>query len=136
MDAWLDAAPIVRASWDTLRHTYDRSLRDLAALRLHTQALPEGAAIPAAGLPWFMAVFGRDSLITSYQALPFVPQLASATLQVLARRQATEWDDFRDAEPGKILHELRFGELTYFEDWPQSPLLRVGGLYAAVLDLA
>ena len=121
MDAWLEAAPMVRASWDTLRHTYDRSLRDLAALRLHAQALPEGAAIPAAGLPWFMAVFGRDSLITSYQALPFVPQLASATLQVLARRQATEWDDFRDAEPGKILHELRFGELTYFEGWPQSP---------------
>ena len=121
MDAWLEAAPMVRASWDTLRHTYDRSLRDLAALRLHAQALPEGAAIPAAGLPWFMAVFGRDSLITSYQALPFVPQLASATLQVLARRQATEQDDFRDAEPGKILHELRFGELTYFGDWPQSP---------------
>jgi glycogen debranching enzyme len=120
-DAWLKAAPIVRASWDTLRHTYDRSLRDLAALRLYDQALPEGAAIPAAGLPWFMAVFGRDSLITSYQALPFVPQLASATLQVLARRQATQRDDFRDAEPGKILHELRFGELTYFGDWPQSP---------------
>ena len=68
-----------------------------------------------------MAVFGRDSLITSYQALPFAPQLASATLQVLARRQAKVWDDFRDAEPGKILHELRFGELSYFQDWPQSP---------------
>jgi glycogen debranching enzyme len=121
MEAWLDAAPILRASWDTLQHTYDRSLRDLAALRLHAQALPEGAAIPAAGLPWFMAVFGRDSLITSYQALPFVPQLALATLQVLARRQAAVWDDFRDAEPGKILHELRFGELAYFGDWPQSP---------------
>lgn len=121
MDAWLDAAPIVRASWDTLLHTYECSLHDLAALRLHALALPEGAAVPAAGLPWFMAVFGRDSLITSYQALPFVPQLASATLQVLARRQATTWDDFRDAEPGKILHELRFGELTYFGDWPQSP---------------
>jgi glycogen debranching enzyme len=126
MDAWLEAAPVVRASWDTLRHTYDRSLRDLAALRLYDQglydqALTEGAAIPAAGLPWFMAVFGRDSLITSYQALPFVPQLAAATLQVLARRQATQRDDFRDAEPGKILHELRFGELTYFKDAPHSP---------------
>jgi glycogen debranching enzyme len=121
MDAWLGAAPVLRTSWDTLQHTYDRSLRDLAALRLHAQALPERAAIPAAGLPWFMAVFGRDSLITSYQALPFIPQLASATLQVLARRQARERDDFRDAEPGKILHELRFGELTYFGDWPQSP---------------
>jgi glycogen debranching enzyme len=121
MDAWLEAAPEVRASWDSLRHTYERSLRDLAALRLQAQALPEGAAVPAAGLPWFMAVFGRDSLITSYQALPFVPQLASATLQVLARWQAQMWDDFRDAEPGKILHELRFGELTYFREWPQSP---------------
>ncbi len=121
MDAWLEAAPELRASWDPLRHTYDRSLRDLAALRLHTQALPEGAAIPAAGLPWFMAVFGRDSLITSYQALPFVPQLVSATLQVLAQRQAKVWDDFRDAEPGKILHELRFGELTYFRERPHSP---------------
>ena len=121
MDAWLEAAPEVRASWDALRHTYDRSLRDLAALRVHAQPLPEGAAIPAAGLPWFMAVFGRDSLITSYQALPFVPQLASATLQVLARWQAKLWDDFRDAEPGKILHELRFGELTYFRERPHSP---------------
>jgi glycogen debranching enzyme len=121
MDAWLEAAPEVRASWDSLRHTYERSLRDLAALRLHAQALPEGLAVPAAGLPWFMAVFGRDSLITSYQALPFVPQLASATLRVLARWQAKVWDDFRDAEPGKILHELRFGELSYFREWPQSP---------------
>src|SRR4029453_13532007 len=86
MDSWLEAAPELRASWDNLRHTYDRSLRDLAALRLHAKALPEGAAIPAAGLPWFMAVFGRDSLITSYQALPFVPQLAAATLRGLARR--------------------------------------------------
>ena len=121
IDVWLEAAPELRASWDALRHTYDRSLRDLAALRLHAQPLPEGAAIPAAGLPWFMAVFGRDSLITSYQALPFVPQLASATLQVLARWQAKLWDDFRDAEPGKILHELRFGELTYFRERPHSP---------------
>jgi glycogen debranching enzyme len=118
---WLDAAPTLHASWDTLRLTYNQSLRDLAALRLHAQALPEGAAIPSAGLPWFMAVFGRDSLITSYQALPFAPGLASATLQALARRQAQQIDDFRDAEPGKILHELRFGELAYFNEQPQSP---------------
>ena len=121
MDAWLEAVPEVQASWDSLRHTYERSLRDLAALRLHAQELPEGAAVPAAGLPWFMAVFGRDSLITSYQALPFVPQLASATLRVLARRQAKMRDNFRDAEPGKILHEQRFGELTYFRERPHSP---------------
>jgi glycogen debranching enzyme len=118
---WLAAAPTLRTGWDDLNHTYQRSLTDLAALRLHAQALSEGSTLPAAGLPWFMAVFGRDSLITSYQALPFAPQLARATLNALASRQATTRDDFRDAEPGKILHELRFGELTYFKERPQSP---------------
>jgi|SRR5215211_206541 len=121
MEEWLAAAPSLHASSDNLWHTYTQSLRDLAALQLHAQALPEGAAIPSAGLPWFMALFGRDSLITSYQSLPFAPQLASATLQALARRQATQMDDFRDAEPGKILHELRFGESAYFQDRPESP---------------
>jgi glycogen debranching enzyme len=121
MRNWLDAAPTLDASRDNLRHTYIQSLCDLDALRLHSQALPEGAAIPSAGLPWFMALFGRDSLITSYQALPFAPELASATLEALARRQATKMDDFRDAEPGKILHELRFGESAYFMERPESP---------------
>src|SRR5437870_3554494 len=78
-------------------------------------------ALPAAGLPWFMAVFGRDSLITSYQALPYTPELAETTLQVLAARQGSRVDDFRDEEPGKILHELRLGELTAFEERPHSP---------------
>jgi len=118
---WLDAAPTLLTTWDDLQHTYQRSLTDLAALRLHTQTLAEGSTLPAAGLPWFMAVFGRDSLITSYQALPFAPQLARGALQALASRQATSMDDFRDAEPGKILHELRFGEQTYFHEKPQSP---------------
>jgi hypothetical protein len=68
-----------------------------------------------------MALFGRDSLITSYQALPFAPELAQTTLRVLAARQGRECDDFRDEEPGKILHELRFGELTAFGERPQSP---------------
>ena len=77
--------------------------------------------MPAAGLPWFMAPFGRDSLITSFQALPFMPDLAETALVELAKLQATTRDDFRDAEPGKILHELRFGELTAFEERPHSP---------------
>ena len=76
---------------------------------------------PAAGLPWFMALFGRDSLITSYQALPFQPHLALATLKALARLQARGWDDYHDAEPGKIPHELRAGELTALGDVPFGP---------------
>jgi glycogen debranching enzyme len=68
-----------------------------------------------------MTMFGRDSLITSFQALPFAPELAHAALVTLADFQARETDPFRDAEPGKILHELRFGELTAFEERPHSP---------------
>src|SRR5919198_1419665 len=78
-------------------------------------------APPAAGLPWFMTVFGRDSLITSYQALPFAAELAETTLRVLARYQGTKVDPFRDEFPGRILHEIRFGELTHFEERPHSP---------------
>src|SRR6266545_142458 len=105
---------------DDLRRTYHRSLVDLAALRFYPETVPD-SSLPAAGLPWFMALFGRDSLITSYQALPFVPELCRTTLRALANQQATEFDDFRDAEPGKILHELRHGELTHFGKRPQSP---------------
>lgn len=68
-----------------------------------------------------MALFGRDSLITAYQALPFQPHLARTTLEALTAWQATELDDFRDAEPGKILHELRLGELTMLGERPHSP---------------
>ena len=83
--------------------------------------LADGATLPAAGLPWFMALFGRDSLITSFQALPYLPGLAATTLRVLAARQADERDDFHEQEPGKILHELRFGELTARGERPHSP---------------
>lgn len=117
---WLEAAPKLSSDWRTLELTYERSLVDLAALRFYSPILP-GMALPAAGLPWFMAVFGRDSLITSYQALPYVPELAEATLRVLAARQGTRVDDFRDEEPGKIFHEIRVGELTAFEERPHSP---------------
>ena len=118
---WREHAPQLECDWDDLRHTYQRSVDDLAALRFYPDTVPGAASLPAAGLPWFMALSGRDSLITSYQALPFVPELAATTLRALAARQATEHDDFRDAEPGKILHELRFGEMTYFHERPQSP---------------
>jgi glycogen debranching enzyme len=120
LDAWLAAAPRLICDWETLSNTYQRSLVDLAALRFFPLALP-GAALPAAGLPWFMAVFGRDSILTSIQALPFAPELAASTLRTLAGRQGRQVDDFRDEEPGKIIHEQRFGEMTAFLERPHSP---------------
>lgn len=112
--------PVLRCDWPPLERIYEQSLRDLAALRFDLPARP-GHFLPAAGLPWFMAAFGRDSLITSLQALPFLPELAETTLLTLGALQALHRDDFRDAEPGKIMHELRFGELTAFEERPHSP---------------
>jgi glycogen debranching enzyme len=119
-EQWMAQAPTLETDNDVLRHTYRQSLIDLAALRfrpLKTLSF----SLPAAGLPWFMALFGRDSLITAYQALPFQPHLARTALEALTAWQAKERDDFRDAEPGKILHELRLGELTALGERPHSP---------------
>jgi glycogen debranching enzyme len=120
LESWITKAPQLRSSWRDLERIYERALVDLAALRFFSRFAP-GKALPAAGLPWFMALFGRDSLITSFQALPFLPELAASTLEVLALTQGTRHDDFREEEPGKILHEARAGEMTAFEERPHSP---------------
>lgn len=119
LEGWLAATPDLETDSADLQHLYRQSLVDLAALRFCPDPHTEGM-VPAAGLPWFMALFGRDSLITSYQAIPYAPRLAHATLHALASCQATELDDFRDAEPGKMLHELRHGELVHFGSRPHS----------------
>ncbi len=116
----LASVPRLSSNWDDLERTYRRSVVDLAALRFFPRVLP-GKAIVAAGLPWFMTIFGRDSLIVGLQSLPFAPGLAEAALRILAARQGTRVDPFRDEEPGKILHEQRYGELTAFEERPHSP---------------
>jgi glycogen debranching enzyme len=120
LSEWVADAPVLETDFDPLRHTYQQSLVNLAALRFRPGDELE-FSLPAAGLPWFMAVFGRDSLITAYQSLPFHATLAKSTLQALAALQATTHDDFRDAEPGKILHELRRGELTSLGEAPHTP---------------
>ncbi|HXU61695.1 MAG TPA: glycogen debranching N-terminal domain-containing protein, partial [Polyangia bacterium] len=119
VEEWIAGAPRLVASWRPLHTIYRRSLVDLAALRFPFVLTP--GTLPAAGLPWFMAAFGRDSLITSFQALTFRPDLAAATLRALALFQGRTSDPFRDEEPGKILHEVRLGEMTAFEERPHSP---------------
>jgi glycogen debranching enzyme len=120
LDRWIAKAPKLECDSDSLKATYRRSLIDLAALRFSPLSAG-GASLPAAGLPWFMTMFGRDSIFTSLQALPFAPELAATTLRELGARQGSRVDDFRDEDPGRILHEMRYGELTAFEERPHSP---------------
>jgi glycogen debranching enzyme len=120
LEQWVAQAPRLTCDWDSLVRTYRRSLVDLAALRF--QPIIAGAnSLPAAGLPWFMTLFGRDSIFTSLQALPFVPEMARTTLRVLGDWQGNRVDDFRDEDPGRILHEVRYGELAAFEERPHTP---------------
>jgi glycogen debranching enzyme len=109
LTAWRSSAPRVRARWDDLVHTWNCSVADLAALRMRVDDADFGRLL-AAGTPWFMTLFGRDTLISSLQTLVFGPELAASTLRALAATQATEDDAERDAEPGKILHEMRRGK--------------------------
>ena len=109
MTEWQWSAPVLSARWDDLVHTWNRSLADLAALRMRVPEIADGRLL-AAGTPWFMTVFGRDTLISSLQTLLLGPELAAGTLRVLAATQATVDDPERDAEPGKIIHELRRGK--------------------------
>jgi glycogen debranching enzyme len=119
LDDWLAEAPKLDCDYDPLVEAYRQSLIDLAALRFPPLG-DSPYSLPAAGLPWFMTTFGRDSIFTSLQALPFVPGLAETTLQVLGDGQGTKLDDFREEEPGKILHEIRYGETAAFEEQPHT----------------
>jgi glycogen debranching enzyme len=106
--SWQLRLPQLRASWEPLHDAFHQSVADLASLRLRSG---DGMGkLPAAGMPWFMTVFGRDTIIASLQTLLFGPELASTALRVLADLQADRDDAEIDAEPGKIIHELRRGK--------------------------
>ncbi len=105
---WWQSVPRLDAPADpALERTWTRSLADLAALRLRWAG---SGMIPAAGLPWFMTLFGRDTLIAAFQTLPLGPEAAVAALRALAESQSDADDPERDAEPGKIVHEIRRGK--------------------------
>jgi glycogen debranching enzyme len=116
-DRWIDRVAAVSSSNPLFNRVFERSLLDLRLLRTTLQ----GLHFMAAGLPWFGTLFGRDAAITALQTLPYGAKLAADTLRLLARYQATTTDEYRDAEPGKILHELRIGELAHLGAIPQSP---------------
>lgn len=93
----------------------------MAALRLHEHDMGPDQWLPAGGVPWFVTLFGRDSLVASYQSMMAFAPFARGALEKLAQYQASERDDWRDAQPGKILHELRRGELAHFHLIPHTP---------------
>ncbi|MER6420709.1 glycogen debranching N-terminal domain-containing protein [Streptomyces sp. NPDC001137] len=105
--------------WPELAAACARGLADLASLQV-TATGPDGEElrVPAAGAPWFLTLLGRDALLTSLFALPYRPQLAAATLPALAATQATETGADSVSQPGKIVHEVRHGELAHFGQVP------------------
>ena len=107
----------VRSNHDLFEVWVQRSRRDLHLLLTET---PDGF-VPYAGIPWYVAAFGRDALITALQVLPFEPAIAAGTLRFLARHVGRADDAFTDQEPGKIIHELRRGEMAACREIPFVP---------------
>jgi glycogen debranching enzyme len=110
---WRQRGPQVRTPDRNLAEVLSRSVEDLGALRIFDPEHPRWPVV-AAGAPWFMALFGRDSLLTASMLLPWDPGLALGTLRTLAAWQGKEVDPGSEEEPGKILHEVRFGPAASF----------------------
>lgn len=117
MDEWLGGGTELRSSSLLMNNVLERSRRDLRVLRMKIG----DQEFFAAGLPWFAALFGRDSLITALQNLACSPEIAAETLRVLASYQGQRFDKWRDEQPGKILHELRVGEFARLGEIPHTP---------------
>lgn len=116
-DEWANASTKITTNNQRLQRLIDRGLSDL---RILLTDLGYGK-FPVAGLPWFGVPFGRDSLIAALQMLPFNAEVAKGTLRTMASKQGTEKNSWRDEEPGKIMHEIRFGELANTNQIPFTP---------------
>ena len=119
--AFLAQATKLRSSNTDIASYYQQALVDMAALRIKVDDHGQEFWMPAAGIPWFVAVFGRDSVVVSMQTMAVYHEFAHGTLVRLAQLQATEVDDWRDAQPGKMPHELRRDELTQLHQLPYTP---------------
>lgn len=116
-DEWLKGHCEVHSSSPLLNDVFERSVRDLRVLR----ASRDGQPYFSGGLPWYGALFGRDSITACLQTLAFDPDIAEHTLRLLAKFQGTDVSEWRDEQPGKILHEYRVGELAHLNEIPQTP---------------
>jgi glycogen debranching enzyme len=139
---WVGGCTRIATDNELFDRLIEASLRDLHALMMPVS----DAALPVAGVPWYVAPFGRDSMLSSCEALMINPEVARGALLVLAGLQADADEAWRDSEPGKILHELRTGELARTGQIPHTPyygtvdatplfLMVAGGYYRWTLDL-
>ena len=127
-ERWTSAVTRVETSDPAVNAVMGRAVDDLASmrLRLHEKGSGDddaenGSLVPAAGIPWFVTLFGRDTLVVSLQTMMLSPHVALATLHALAPIQGDGYDDAHDCQPGKVEHEVRHGELAHFHLVPQTP---------------
>jgi glycogen debranching enzyme len=118
---WHEVTSTVRVGDADVQRTVESASEDLAAVRMYLPGLPEDVWFPAAGVPWFLTIFGRDSEIAALQTLMHYPGFAQATLEVLAQRQGRQVDEWRLEEPGKIPHEERLGQFAQLKQIPHTP---------------
>ncbi|CAM3002642.1 amylo-alpha-1,6-glucosidase [Paenibacillus sediminis] len=116
-EQWLGGTTRVTSNSDVFNGLYERGVQDLRMLMTDVGY----GEMPVAGLPWFAVPFGRDSIITSLFMLPLNPELVKGTLRTLAAYQGDKVDAWRDEQPGKIMHEIRFGELVNTNQSPFGP---------------
>jgi glycogen debranching enzyme len=114
---WRQQATRIRSDKNTFNQIIERAEQDIYLLR---QSFGKGKAL-SAGVPWFSTLFGRDSIIAASQILMLDPQIARETLYILAQYQGKTEDEWRDEQPGKILHEIRFGEMARCQEIPHTP---------------
>ena len=137
--SWQATVLKIETSNEEFYQLFRQSIEDMASLRLPVEGTDHLRFVPAAGVPWFVALFGRDSLIAAMQTVLVYPDFAHGALEILGELQATAVDDYRDAEPGKILHEMRYGELAFLKKIPHTPYYGTADatpLYLVTLHMA
>ena len=127
-ERWTSVVTRIETDDPAVNAVVGRAVDDLASMRLHhddggagDESEPSAALVPAAGIPWFVTLFGRDALVVSLQTMMLSPHVALATMRALAPLQSDSYDDSHDCQPGKIEHEIRHGELAHFHKIPQTP---------------